>query len=147
MATQTPEELLDDLVTNNQDAAEIFNKLRDYVETNASITFKLSTGDVTVDSLQKQIGEFNTEKDTAFENFARDFRAPQLINDITYNTDGTVATITEELETGWVVESTYTYSGDLVSSVDVVLKDANGTQQASFTRTISYSGDQITGVS
>lgn len=148
MANITPDELLDDLVTNNQDAAEIFNKLRDYVNTDSTITFNLSTGDVTVDSLPKQIDAFNNERDAAFKDFTKDFTAPSKIPTITRNSEGFVTFIETELESGFKSEETINRnSSNTMTSIDVVIKDAQGNQTQSFTRTINRSGGEITGVS
>jgi hypothetical protein len=129
------------------DAKEVLQKLRDFARENKEVTWNLSGGiSISTDSMLKMAADFGTEIDALAVDFYKDF-GDAVTASLTYNSDGTIATETVTFSSGWQLIKALTYSGGVVASIGLTLKNGAGATIWTASRTISYNaGGQITGI-
>jgi hypothetical protein len=140
-------ELIQSFTSLCADAKEVLQKLRDFAKENKVVTWNLSGGiSISTDSILKMAADFGTEIDGLSVDFYKDF-GDAVTAALTYNADGTIATETVTFTSGWQLIKAMTYSGGLISSIGLTLKNGAGATMWTATRTVSYNASgQITGI-
>lgn len=140
-------ELISSFTSLCADAKEVLQKLRDFAKENKEVTWNLSGGiSISTDSMLKMAADFGADIDALSVDFYKDF-GDAVTATLTYNSDGTIATETITFTSGWQLIKAVTYSGGVMASVGLTLKNGAGATIWTATRTLSYNtSGQITAI-
>lgn len=136
----TEPELIEQLTLMMADAAGVLASLRAYATTDADVTFKLHGGvTLTVPSVPRQVGQFNTSADALKLAFATDFGGAVATQVVTRDSLRRLGTTTTTLSTGWQIVQTFgRNAAGRISSITQVVKNELGATLATVTRTLNY---------
>lgn len=136
----TEQELIDQMVSLTADARAVLQAIQTYGTANQDVTITLSGGaTVTVQSVPKQVAQFNTAFAAMKSQFTGDFGGAVAGMTLTRDAVGRVTGVVATLSSGWSITHAYTRNAvGKVSAITATIKNELGAVQATLNKTINY---------